>query len=156
MKSRTSRANTRFSRCRVGPTIQFEPTEVTEKHREQWREKANRPRLLTVGTPAGGSRQEVMSLPIPIGEPDWPEHLPAFLLGAVTLAPDGRLWVRRTTGADEPPTYDVIDSTGRVQEQVRFPGRDRIVGFGDDGSIYVIRRDEFDLEYLERHRLPRP
>ena len=40
-------------RSRIGPTIQFDPVEVTEGHREQWKEKENRPRLLTVGTPNG-------------------------------------------------------------------------------------------------------
>ena len=57
------------------------------------------------------------------------------------------LWVMRTTAADEPPTFDVIDKTGRVVGQAKLPHRTRLVGFGD-GTLYLVRIDEVDLEYL--------
>jgi hypothetical protein len=72
---------------------------------------------------------------------------------AVHFASDGMLWVQRTTPVGEPPTFDVIDETGQVVEQVKLPHRRRLVGFGA-GTIYAVRIDDVDLEYLERYRLP--
>jgi hypothetical protein len=66
---------------------------------------------------------------------------------------DGTLWVRRTTPAGEPPTFDIIDRTGQVIEQVRLSRQRRLVGFGV-GSVYLVQADDVDLEYLERYQLP--
>ena len=83
----------------------------------------------------------------------WPDYFPPFLEDAVRSAPDGRLWIRRSTLAGEQPAYDIIDAAGRLVEHLRFPARTRIVGFGE-GVIYAVRQDEDDLEHLERFRLP--
>jgi hypothetical protein len=68
------------------------------------------------------------------------------------FATDGRLWIERTTDVGELPLYDVIDHRGRLVLQVRLHTRSRIVGFGGR-SIYVARRDNDDVEYLERYVL---
>ena len=83
---------------------------------------------------------------------DWPEELPPFLRDAAMFATDGRLWVQRTTPADQPPTFDVFDSEGQRVEQVTLPHGRRLIGFGN-GTVYAVSRDELDLEYLERYRL---
>lgn len=44
---------------------------------------------------------------------------------------------------------------GRLVLKVRLQPRSRVIGFGK-GSVYVVRRDDEDLEYLERYRLPAP
>lgn len=84
--------------------------------------------------------------------PSWPKHLPPFLSDArVEFAPDGTLWLERSLASpDDAPTYDLIDRVGRVSARVRLPPGRRLLGFGR-GSVYVVRRDEFDLEYLERY-----
>ncbi len=83
-----------------------------------------------------------------------PKFKPPFDGPATGLSPDGRIWVRRTTAAaDSIARYDVFDSSGRLLSRVVLPARTRIVGFGKT-SIYVVRRDEDDLEYLGRIGLP--
>lgn len=94
-------------------------------------------------------------------EPEWPKYLPPFVrpLDIVPYEPvrfdqAGMLWVLRTTPADEPPTFDIIDETGWVVQQVKLPHNSRLVGFGTN-SVYLVRIDEVDLEYLEKYPLPR-
>jgi hypothetical protein len=143
----------------VGPPIQYDPIRVTEAHKEQWRENQQRRRPALVVTKDGGSGMVPMT-PKPV-EPEWPKYLPPFVYPqelfpyeAVYFAPDGMLWVMRTTPADEPPTFDMIDKTGRVVRQVKLPHSTRLAGFGN-GTLYLVRIDEVDLEYLEKYELPR-
>lgn len=70
------------------------------------------------------------------------------------LAPDGNVWVRRTTSLGEAPVYDIIDPLGHVVGRVRLLHRARLVGLGR-GSVYVGRADALDRVTLERHALPR-
>ena len=80
--------------------------------------------------------------------------MPPFLGNAVTFAPNGTLWVRRTGPAGQPPTYDLIDATGHVTQRVVLPKKSQVVGFGANNTLYVVRIDEDDLQYLDRYRLP--
>jgi hypothetical protein len=61
--------------------------------------------------------------------------------------------VNRVGALDAPLSYDVIDRTGKLTFRVVMPGHTRIIGFGPDGAIYAVRRDDSDLEYLQRYRL---
>lgn len=89
----------------------------------------------------------------PVREPaEWPEYLPPFLAGAVSFAPDGLLWVQRITRAGRPPNLDLINEEGRVVGVVELPEARRLVGFGGR-SVYLVRRDELDQEFLERYEL---
>jgi hypothetical protein len=65
----------------------------------------------------------------------------------------GILWVQRTTFGRDGGRYDLIDSTGAVSERIRFPEGHRVVGFGR-GTVYLIRRNADDLEFLQRMDLP--
>jgi hypothetical protein len=90
---------------------------------------------------------------IPFEEPEeWPAQLPPFLTtGGFGFAPDGRLWVERTTpNADAQRQYDVLDEQGQLVQRVHAPPGRRLAGFGRR-SIYLIRRDDLDLEYVERY-----
>lgn len=70
-------------------------------------------------------------------------------------AQNGMLWVRReTTVGDENVTVDVISQERGLVGRVVLPARSTIVGFGRD-TVYVVRIDEDDLQWLERHALPR-
>jgi hypothetical protein len=59
--------------------------------------------------------------------------------------------VSRHVASDAPPTYDVIDNSGKVVSRVVLPKRTRLVGFGN-GTVYLARIDEDDLQYLQRYR----
>jgi hypothetical protein len=45
----------------------------------------------------------------------------------------------------------VFDQQGRKIAEVTLRPRSRVVGFGQ-GTVYVARSDEDDLQYLERYR----
>lgn len=88
------------------------------------------------------------------GSPDIPRFKPPFDGPSTFRAPDGRVWVHRTTpAADSTARYDVLDSGGRLLARVAFPARTRLAGFGK-GVLYMVRRDEDDLEYLGWLALP--
>jgi len=85
---------------------------------------------------------------------DWPEFVPPFLSNAAVSRPNGEVWVLRTRKpGDNVPVYDVFDATGRVIGRVGLPAKSRLVGFGQ-GTVYLIRLDADDLQYLQRYRLP--
>jgi hypothetical protein len=72
----------------------------------------------------------------------------------VQFAPDGTLWIQRTTAdASAPPTYDLIGPAATIIGRMVLPANTRLVGFGV-GTVYLVRVDEDDLEYLQRYRLP--
>jgi hypothetical protein len=102
--------------------------------------------------------------PVPVTDADrksfpaWaqlPRVKPPFDGPSTFAAPDERIWVRRTSAAgDSIPHYDVLDLSGRLVAQVSLQARTRVAGVGR-GAVYVVRRDEDDLEYLGRIALPR-
>jgi hypothetical protein len=59
---------------------------------------------------------------------------------------------RYAPAADTRTHYDVIDRRGVVVARVDVPNGGRIVGFGAR-SIYVVRKDADDLQYLQRFGL---
>jgi hypothetical protein len=84
---------------------------------------------------------------------DWPEYKPPFVGNAAAVAPNGELWVRRTRPAsDDAPFYDVFDGKGQLVGHVRLPKGTRLAGFGKS-SVYLVRLDADDLQYLQRYAL---
>jgi hypothetical protein len=82
---------------------------------------------------------------------DWPDVMSAFT--SVTSRPNGEVWVLRTRRpGDDIPVYDVFDAAGRVIGKVALPKNHRLIGFGQ-GTVYLIRSDDDDLQYLQRYRL---
>jgi hypothetical protein len=145
-----------------GPAVAYEKLKVTEDDKKAFRER----RASGVGTaivvtqqqgPGGATRSAGVAPPssMQIPEPtDWPDVKPAFTANAAAAAPNGQLWVLRTRAAkDKIPTYDVFDATGRVVSRVALPADTRLVGFGN-GTVYLARSDEDDLQYLQRYRMP--
>ncbi|MFQ5705624.1 MAG: hypothetical protein ACE5HT_16595 [Gemmatimonadales bacterium] len=138
---------------RNGPLIAYDPVRMTEAHKRQWREEQRQSRPTIVVTPDG--RSGTVNTTSPPREPKWPKYLPPFVrYPAAHFASDGMLWVERTTPVGEPHTFDIIDGTGRVIEQLKLPVKRRLVGFGR-GTVYLVRVNEVDLEFLERYRLGR-
>ena len=83
---------------------------------------------------------------------DWPDSKPAFQ-GSIPVDPTGRAWVRRHTEAGDAPLYELFDGSGTRTASIELPMERRVVAFGE-GVVYVVRMDEFDLQYLERYGLP--
>jgi len=101
-------------------------------------------------------RRAVGRARLPFNEPaEWPEFLPPYPNDAgIGFSGRGNLWIERSVpSADDGPLYDIIDRSGARIATVHLPIGRRLAGFGSD-AVYLVRRDEVDLEYLERYRLP--
>lgn len=145
---------------RRGEPVRFEPIPVSEQHKEAWRDAVQTPRVATL-VPLGerrraGERSRVEVTTFPYQEPrEWAETLPPFLGGAARFAPDGTLWVERTTEVGRESTFDVFDRGGQLRRRVLLPPASRLVGFGNR-ALFVVVKDEFDLEYIQRFRMEGP
>jgi hypothetical protein len=83
---------------------------------------------------------------------EWPDAKPPFIANGLRVSPSGKAWVQRSVPAGGDVVYDVFDADGNRTEQVIFPPERRVVGFAGE-VVYVVRKDEFDLFWLERYRL---
>lgn len=93
-----------------------------------------------------------------IQEPaEWPKNRPPFfgsLIPGASAASDGTFWVPRTMpGLSDVADYDVLDAAGKLVKRVKMPPRVTVFGFGK-GVVYGLRKDEDDLHYVQRYRLP--
>jgi hypothetical protein len=86
----------------------------------------------------------------------WPAFMPPFTRGAVFARNSGgatQIWVLRTKRAESlPATYDVFDTSTKLIGRVQLPAKVQLLGFGS-GTMYTIRQDSDDLQYLQRYRL---
>jgi hypothetical protein len=74
---------------------------------------------------------------------------------ALQSSPDGRLWVTvsQPTGT-RTSRYDVLNASGALVAQVVLAPGERLVGLGR-GTVYTVRKDADDLQYLRRYDLPK-
>ncbi|HUQ84163.1 MAG TPA: hypothetical protein VM076_23635 [Gemmatimonadaceae bacterium] len=99
---------------------------------------------------SGGAAGAAPSPPLDL---EWPDFKPAFFPSNALAGTDGRIWIQRHVAAtDARALYDVADRRGVIVEKVELPKGGRIVGFGAK-SIYVVRLDADDLQYLQRYPL---
>jgi hypothetical protein len=141
-----------------GRSVAYTPVRVTAAEREAFRaERALQPpgRARAVN-PAGQPqppRGSTPTRPVP-GIPDeaFPDSKPPFAgSAAVRISPEGEVWVTRSRAwNDSMPIVDVFGADGNPVRQLRLPPRTRLVGFGAR-TIYLVRRDADDLEWLERY-----
>ncbi|MDX2121598.1 MAG: hypothetical protein SF070_11160 [Gemmatimonadota bacterium] len=104
------------------------------------------------GGPGPGDAQPPRPPEPSADEFDWPEYLPPFPARSLRLAPEGQLWLPRSTSArDSTPVYDLFDASGRHTGRVTLPLGRRLVGLGK-GVLYATRTDEDGLQWLERYR----
>ena len=132
--------------------IPYERIRVDAALKKQHEEERSAPVMaMRYDRGGGGSRMELMRRPY---EPPatWPEFLPPYR-GTGQFAPDGLIWISRMTGAGRPPLFDIIDGNGRLFERVELPARTKLIGFGAK-SVYLVRIDQDDLQYLVRYPLP--
>ncbi len=140
----------------AGPRIPYTPVTMTEADKERVRKntrEAAEQGLKLGSSMAAGSGQKMPKIAMELEEPPaWPKVKPPFT--AVRAAPDGRLWVARPlAGGDDAVEYDVLAPGGKLERRVRFPAHVTLLGFGK-GTVYATRRDEDDLRYLQRYRIP--
>ena len=83
---------------------------------------------------------------------NWPDVLPAFQASGIHVAKNGELWVERYVSAGTAPVYDVFDENAVLVRRLTLPEGRTVVGFGN-GSVYLARIDEFDLQWLEKYSL---
>ena len=83
---------------------------------------------------------------------EWPETLPPFT-GSILIDPEGRAWLRRHQPVGAPFLYDVFTADAEHAGTVEIAEGHTVRGFGD-GVVYATFRDEVDLVYIERYRLP--
>jgi hypothetical protein len=141
-----------------GAPVRFTPVRVTDAEKQAWRDTRSRSGAMAIAMTRtdgpGGSTQQSRAVAPPAEEPtEWPAVMPPFDASRVFAAPNGQLWVGRYQSArDKAPRYDVFDATGKHTGQVVFPADTRVVGFGK-GTVYTVRIDEDDLQYLQRWTL---
>ncbi len=141
------------TKATVGQTQPYTPLKVTEQDKKDVIEsrKRNRPMMVSIGGGPGGRAGGGGNIQIP--DPEFEDTKPPFTgNNAVLVAPEGEVWVARTRPAgDKVPSYDVFDKTGKLVRKVALNPKSTIVGFGK-GTVYVIRTDDEDLQYVERYR----
>jgi hypothetical protein len=83
---------------------------------------------------------------------EWPDYKPPFPARAAQMAPEGTLWLTRSTSAqDSTPVFDLFDAKGNLTGRVTLPLGRRLVGLGT-GTLYAVRTDSDGLQWLERYR----
>ncbi len=133
-----------------GRAFEYKPIKVSKADYRAWQKRMGN----SVGREVENGRSRLVRIPPPeIDEREWPEYKPPFLAGAVRIAPSGELWLLRTRAADDPnPVYDVFDGSGTLRRRVQLPPDTELIGFGKE-SVYLVRIDQDDLQWLERYRL---
>ena len=143
-----------------GPAYAYSPVNIGRAEMEEWRdsraesgggmtiqvEGVNGTMNMRAGRGGAPGNDDLDDLP-------WPDAKPAFYQGRIPVDPTGRAWLRRHTDAGDAPVYDLFDGSGERETTIELPMGRRVVAFGD-GVVYVVRMDEFDLQYLERYGLP--
>jgi hypothetical protein len=79
------------------------------------------------------------------------ETKPPFTDVLPHVAPDGTLWVERSTKLGEAARWDVFDENGKHATSIRLPPKRGLAGFGRYW-VYLIATDEDGLQHLERYR----
>jgi hypothetical protein len=137
-----------------GPVNSYTMIRVSPAQKEAWIEEQSRPRPVLIESPGKPMPTAGLRATKPVEPIQWPRYLPPFLDHALQFAPDGTLWIARTT-AGSMATFDLADSTGTVRKQVVVTTqRTRLAGFGAD-HVYVIYTHSDQQEFLARYRAPR-
>jgi hypothetical protein len=142
----------------VGPTISYSPIKIGAAERNAYRERMKNATGMMItrgGSGGGGVQANTMSLgDQKIPDSDFPDAMPAFdPNNGVVVAPNGEIWVRRSSAASVAQVnYDIFSpATGARIGTAKLRANSRVVAFGV-GSVYVARQDQADdLLYLERY-----
>jgi hypothetical protein len=135
----------------AGQVVAYSPLKVTEADKQLVIEQRKKMRPMMIAIGPGGRPGSPGNIQLP--PPEFEDTKPPFTgENAVMVTPEGEVWVLRTRPAsDKTPSYDVFDRAGKVSRKVTLNPSSRVIGFGK-GTVYVVRTDEDDLQYLERYR----
>lgn len=82
----------------------------------------------------------------------WAAFKPAYI--ELLSSPDGRLWVTLSRPADTRSTrLDLLSGTGALLAHIELASGESVIGLGR-GTVYTVRKDDDDLQYLKRYTLP--
>lgn len=88
---------------------------------------------------------------------DIADYYPAIRPGAVKADLDGNLWILPTSSAQSKAgelIYDLVNKRGVLTQRVRLPVGRSIAGFGHNGIVYLMQRDQVSGGwFLERTRI---
>jgi len=142
-----------------GPATEYPPVQVGRAEKESWLEEffnekvsvrtqrtadGRRSMQLSRGT-SGGARPDVESY-------EWPKTMPPFRAGRTIVSSDGSVWVERYVSAGAQPIIDVFDTRGQKRAEIQLPPGRRVISFGTN-HVYLVRKDDVDLQWLERYRV---
>jgi hypothetical protein len=142
-----------------GTPVGYQPVPITEPEKAEYLVESRRQGGLSIGVENNNGQ---MTFSLGRGAPrsdqtrelPWPEVKPPFNPNDLWVDGLERLWVRRHQAANQPPRYDIFTPSGERMATVTLGANRRVVGMGE-GTVYVARNDDDDLQYLERYQLPR-
>jgi hypothetical protein len=135
-----------------GTPVGYERVKVADADKESFMSAMRNTRNRITIVNGGGGRGRDIKPPEPeASEFEWPEYKPPFPGRSALMAPEGRLWLpRSTSGRDATPAYDVFDASGNLAGRFFLPKGRRVVGLGQ-GTLYAVRTDDDGLQWLERY-----
>lgn len=150
-----------------GAPVAWDAVPVGQAEKEAWvREQSSRSvQMATFMTGGGGgaspsagmARAAARTMTLggasdDVDDYEWPETLPPFT-GSILIDPEGRAWLRRHQPVGSPFLYDIFTPDAEHAGSVEIAEGHTVMGFGD-GVVYATFRDEVDLVYIARYRLP--
>ncbi|MDH4043118.1 MAG: hypothetical protein OEW06_01565 [Gemmatimonadota bacterium] len=134
----------------AGPALPHTPVKIGPAEKEEWADQMGGATMI-MRTDGGASRAMRPERPN-VDDLEWPAAKPPFETRGVLVTPEGELWIRvsQQAGAKR-QRYDVVDGRGQLVRHVELADDQRLVGFGK-GTLYTVRRDADDLQWLERYR----
>jgi hypothetical protein len=143
----------------MGDPISFPRLEVDGAQRDRWiagmLTKSGGSRFTSSSSDPGARERRIRRYRSELDPRRFPDFLPPFIGGYKPAAPWGEVWLRLEPASDQVRTvFDVIGRRGELVRRVSVDGLAQVVGFGP-ASVYLVRVDEFDLQWLERYDRPR-
>ena len=133
--------------------VKFERLAFTEADKQEYRDSRKNAVGMTVSNENGKVTRSAGPMRETAPDPEWPQYKTPFPNNAVWARPNGELWIARTLKAgDKVPTFNVFDAQGKLLGVVALAPRTKLVGFGAQ-TLYAVRVDADDLQYLQRYRL---
>ncbi len=139
-----------------GDDVSYRPVRIRQAEKERWVESLSSSGLMIGMEMENGVRRMSFGrggrgMESGVDDYDWPDVMPAFVAGGVRVTPEGDAWVRRAVPAGGDTVFDIFGADGRLKEHITLPADRRIAGFGPE-HVYLVRNDEFDLQWLARYR----
>lgn len=137
----------------LGPVIPATPVPVTAAEQKALMDslRALLDKQIEQVQKMGGANAPKMSAKI-LPPAKWAAVKPA--VSSVMASPDGRLWVMTAAPhTAKTSLFDVLDGRGALIGKVQIPAGESAIGLGR-GTIYTMRKDDDDQQYVRRYVLP--